>query len=547
MIGNAAKMAAPPGHGVNRASFCSVRHAHEKRRATEQTYAQRALHLRADGARSMASPIESGDAAPAPQRWYPSVFILFMIVQALFLGIFSESEAKNLTNVLAQGFSFTVARQDSTLAARATAPAFSAAVAQAVAQEFPLTSVPPAFPYRFDPATDTFARLTGVPGPLFSERALTLGKGKLNFSVGYSFVDFSELNGTDLDNIRSPALLNEIFSGERTLLGRLTTGEPVFFAPISASLIRTQINLHAHIAVPTLRYGITDRWDVSLAIPIVNTFLRVRNDTVRVADLDSSRAGFLLAKGAQGNDLLLGFGDPAGNPIVDVSLLPFVKSQRPATLLARAAGNATGVGDIALRSKYHLWRTPAANPGGAALGLSLQLPSGEARDFHGTDEVHLSTFVYLSQVLGERFEPHLNLGVDFNTDDVDRSSFLYTAGASLLVGTNLGLVLDVIGRSEFGRLPVRVPPSGIYEGLVLDRAPQTCTATQPCFLNLRKGVIPFPFFPEKIKRNDIADFSFGVRYALGISGSLFFGGIVPLNEDGFRADFIPSGGVEYTF
>jgi hypothetical protein len=495
----------------------------------------------------MASFVESGSAAPALQRWYPSVFLLFITVQALFLGTFSASEARDLTDVLVQGFSFTVARQDSTLAARATAPAFSAAVAQAVAQEFPLASVPPAFPYRFDPATDTFARLTGVPGPLFSERALTLGKGRFNLSVGYSFVDFSELNGTDLDNIRSLALLNEIFSEESVPLGRLTTGEPVFFAPTSASLIRTQIDLQAHIVVPTLRYGLTDRWDISIAIPVVNTSLRVRNDTVRVADLDSSRAGFLLAQDAQGNDLLLGFGDPAGNPISDISQLPFVKSQRPATILTRTAGSATGVGDIALRSKYHLWRTHDANPGGAAVGLALQLPSGDEQDFHGTDEVHLSTFVYLSQIFGERFEPHLNLGVNFNTDDVDRSSFLYTVGATVLVGTKLGLGVDFIGRSEFSRLPVHVPPSGIYQGLVLDRAPDTCTAAQPCSLNLSKGVIPFPFFPEKIKRNDTADFSFGVRYALGISGSLFFGGIVPLNSDGFRADFIPSGGVEYTF
>ncbi|HEV8714437.1 MAG TPA: transporter [Candidatus Binatia bacterium] len=478
----------------------------------------------------------------------PRHFLAFTSLITVSVSIFatwSRSEARSLTDVLVQGFSFTVARQDSTLAARAAAPAFSAAVAQAVAQEFPRTSVPPAFPYRFDPVAGTFERQTGVPGPLFSERALTLGRGQLNLSVGYAFVDFSKLNGTDLHNIRSPALLNEIFSEEALLLGRLTTGEPVFFAPTAASLIHTQIDLQAHIAAPTLRYGLTDRWDVSIAIPIVSTLLRVRNDTVRVADLDFPRAGFLFAKDTRGSTLLLGFGDPAGNPIRDVSRLPFVKSQRPSNLLARAAGSATGVGDIALRTKYHLWRT--TKPGGAALGLTLQLPSGQARDFHGTDETHLSTFVYLSQVFGERFEPHLNLGVDLNADDVDRSSFLYTVGAAFLVGTKLGLVVDFIGRSEFARLPTRVPPSGIYQGFVLDRAPGTCTATQPCFLDFSKGVISFPFFPKKIKRNDITDFSFGVRYTLGISGSLFLGGIVPLNDDGFRADFIPSGGIEYTF
>lgn len=78
----------------------------------------------------------------------------------------------------------------------------------------------------------------------------------------------------------------------------------------------------------------------------------------------------------------------------------------------------------------------------------------------------------------------------------------------------------------------------------MNRTLDTCTAAQPCFLS---SVTTFPAFPIKIKRNDIADFSFGLRYALGTSGSVFFGVIVPLNDDGLRADFIPSGGIEYTF
>lgn len=58
-----------------------------------------------------------------------------------------------------------------------------------------------------------------------------------------------------------------------------------------------------------------------------------------------------------------------------------------------------------------------------------------------------------------------------------------------------------------------------------------------------------PFFPPpvEIKRNDIANFSFGLRCALGASSSAFFGAVVPLNNDGFRPDFIPSGGIEYKF
>jgi len=236
----------------------------------------------------------------------------------------------------------------------------------------------------------------------------------------------------------------------------------------------------------------------------------------------------------------------AGNRIPRTQV-QLVRSQRPIASVM-AAGSATGVGDIALRSKYHFWRT---EEGGAALGLILQLPTGEKRDFHGTEETHLSTFLYLSQVIRGRVEPHLNVGVDFNAGDVDRSSFLYAAGATLLVGKSLGLVVDFIGRSDFARFLVGSMPRTF--GNVLNRAPDTCTAAQPCLLEpstkdpSQARTVSFSFFPEKIKRNDIANFSFGLRYALEESGSIFFGGIVPINDDGFRADFIPSGGIEYTF
>jgi hypothetical protein len=307
----------------------------------------------------------------------------------------------------------------------------------------------------------------------------------------------------------------------------------------------------------TLRCGITDNWDVGLSIPVVNTFLRVRNEKVQVLDVDPSKAGYVCKVNMQTGDRIeeLGSFDSNGRCIGDRTKgcipetledrkrLPHVKAQSPSTTVNRAAGSATGVGDITLRTKYYFWRNEL---GGAAFGLNLQLPSGEVRDFHGTGETHLSTLLYLSQVLWDRFEPHLNIGVDFNTDDVDRSSFLYAAGATLLVGTKLGLVVDFIGRNEFSGFPVHVPPQGRVMGLVPDVAPDTCTAEKPCIFGPDR-VTEFPLFSAKIGRNDIADFSFGLRYPLGTASSIFFGGIVPLNDDGFRPDFIPSGGVEYTF
>jgi hypothetical protein len=75
--------------------------------------------------------------------------------------------ARELTGVLRKGLSvrtLTFTPQ----AAAAIAPAISGAVAQAVTQQFPLTSVSPAFTYRYNPAPSAFDRTTGVLGPLFT-------------------------------------------------------------------------------------------------------------------------------------------------------------------------------------------------------------------------------------------------------------------------------------------------------------------------------------------------------------------------------------------
>ena len=471
--------------------------------------------------------------------------IISLALQAILLGFSSTSEARDLTDVFVQGFSYNAVGKNTAPAAAQFAPFISAAVAQAVTQEFPYASVSPAFTYRYNPALSVYEPSTTVPGPLFSERSLTLGKGQWNLGVGYSYVDFDELNGTDLHSFTSPGLLVEVLAGKDDLVQR---PDGLFLAPLAASTLRTKIDLNAHIVVPTLRYGITDNWDVTISIPIVDTFLRVRNEFKRVADADPTAASALLERDNQGRFQFRGFVNAQGQPIASAFSIPLVKSQRPTASLARAAGSSTGVGDIALRTKYTFWQQEG---GGAALGLNLQLPSGDEDNFHGTGDTHLSTLLYVSQILWERFEPHLNLGVDFNTNDVDRSSFLYAVGAGVSVWRQLGLVVDFLGRTEFSApSSFKVPPEATFPESFLTKPADQCTQAQPCFFDRTRGnngVINAPFFPATAERNDYIDFSFGLRYVLGTRGSLFFAGLIPLNNDGFRSDFIPSGGIEYTF
>lgn len=475
---------------------------------------------------------------------------VMVVLVGLTLGVVSQSLAKDLTDVLARGLGVNALTFNPNVAAQ-IAPALTSAVGQAVTQQFPFSSVSPAFTYRYNAAVDIWERATVVAGPLFSERAQTLGKGQINFGIGYSYSDFQNLNGNSLDELVNPVNLPSVIPEfQRTDL----TNANLIYAPAGLVNDIIRLDLRAHILMPTVRYGLTDDWEVGLSVPILQTFLRARTDARFVVETPDFAdpafgGGFVFLPDAGGNpDLSRGaIVDPNLNISTDISgllRLRFVKSQRRSLRLTQSSGSATGIGDIILRSKYRVWGTDL---GGVAWGLNLQLPSGDEDNFHGTGEAHVSTFVYASHVLWERVEPHVNIGVDFSTADIDRSSVLYAIGTTLQIQSQLGFGVDFIGRSEFAGLQVKKPTDSVIRNFPLSADPDACTREQPCFLDNAQPQVASFFFPESLKRNDIVDFSFGLRYILKGGGSVFFGGVVPLNNDGFRADLIPSGGVEYTF
>ena len=484
------------------------------------------------------------------RSWRGKLIGVMTVLVILTEGTAPKSLAKDLTSVLARGMEVNALTFNPNVAAQ-IAPALSGAVGQAVTQQVPFSSVSPAFTYRYNTAVDIWERATAVAGPLFSERAQTLGKGRLNFGIGYLYSDVQTLNGNSLDELVNPVNLPSIIPEfQQTNL----TDANLIYAPAGLVNDVIRLDLRAHIFLPTLRYGLTDDWDIGLSVPILRTSLRVRTDArfvVETPDFSDPKfgGGFVFLPDADGNpDLRRGaIVDPNLNISTDISgllRLRFVRSQRRTLRLAQSSGSATGIGDIILRSKYRVWSTGL---GGVAWGLNLQLPSGDEDNFHGSGETHVTTFLYTSHVLWEQFEPHVNIGIDFNTADINRSSVVYAIGAAFQLHSQLGFGIDFIGRSEFAGLQVKRPRGSVIRNFPLSADPDACTREQPCFLDNAQPEVASFFFPESIKRNDIVDFSFGFRYILKEGGSVFFGGVVPLNDDGFRADFLPSGGIEYTF
>jgi hypothetical protein len=352
------------------------------------------------------------------------------------------------------------------------------ALANTVAQTYPVASASSSVTYLYDPATETFERQTRVLGPIIGERAETIGERQLNASLSYSYVRLTEINGQSLDDlINAPAIDGRFVSyrvpdGVILADGRFTNVLPV--------MVEADFDVKAHIITPGVTYGVTPNLDVNLTLPLVHTFLGVHG-TSTVPD-----------------PRLPQFALPEGSPLATQTSIPSVSD------------SAFGVGDLLLRSKYVLLRE---RPVDLAAALGVSFPTGNDDNFAGTGTYRVQPTLIVSRVLLERVEPILNLGVDLNADDVDRSVFRWAVGGSMRPIGNLTASLLFLGRNEFAAQSERIDP---------------------------------PFFFQ-IERNDIYDVSFGIRYLFLDTGVISTNFIVPLNDDGLRPNFIPTVQVEYAF
>jgi outer membrane putative beta-barrel porin/alpha-amylase len=351
------------------------------------------------------------------------------------------------------------------------------ALANTVASIYPVASASSSVTYVYNPALETFERQTRVLGPIIGERAETVGKGQMNVALSFSYVKVSGINGQSLGHLVNQPLIDGNFvffsvpGGTRLADGRLTTILPV--------LVNLDIDAQAYITSPSVTYGITTDWDVNLTLPLLQTSLGI-TATATVPD-----------------PRLPQFALPMGSPL-----------QQTETL--ESSDSSFGVGDLLLRTKYVLLRE---TPFDLAAFLGVSFPTGSDGDLHGTGTFRVRPTLVLSRVFADRVEPLVNVGVDIDADDVDRSVFQWAAGATARVYGPLTAVAVFLGATQFN------PPA---------------------------DAIQQPFFFQ-IERADIFDVSLGLRLLFADSGVISAGALVPLNNSGLRADVIPTVEVEYAF
>ncbi len=355
------------------------------------------------------------------------------------------------------------------------------------AADFPAVSTVPGLTFRYNTELQAFERSSGSLGPVYVERPQTLGRGKLDIGFSYLFQDFDELDGDSLDGLSFRLEHADCCDP----IG--TPGDPDFERD-TADLTFEEFDLESHVLSLYATYGITERWDVNVLVPIMFTSLDV-----------SARAV-----------LNSGLNEFTPDPDDLTHVFPGGTNVQTRTV----DDDATGVGDLLLRTKYHFLSTNGFN---LASGLSLRLPTGDEDNFQGLDDVVLTPYLTLSQEWS-RFDFHFQAGFDINADDTERSRARYGIGLTTQLIDRLAFLIDIIGSSNLTEqdLSVTVPVIVRSE----ERGSQTIT----------RGL-----------RTDIVDLSIGFKAAFAPSVVGFAAVFIPLNDDGLRSDAVPTAGLEVSF
>jgi hypothetical protein len=271
---------------------------------------------------------------------------------------------------------------------------------------FPLPSPASGFTFKLDPATGVFERSTQSFGPLFADRAETIGRGRLAIGFTYQHFTFDELDGVDLRD----GSLALTFRHEPTaqLLG---FPQPFFF---EGDTVTAQIfaDIESDLFVLTGTYGILDNLDVAIAIPIVRTQI----DVTGMATINhiATAAAPDIHRFPNGTDFLT----------------------------VKDSEEDTGIGDIVLRGKYNFYRSELVS---LAAALDLRLPTGDADNLRGLDTVRVSPFFIASgHVFG--FSPHVNLGFDIGDTSKIENEFFYRVGFDWSIVRPVTFAFDVLGR-----------------------------------------------------------------------------------------------------
>lgn len=360
---------------------------------------------------------------------------------------------------------------------------------------YPLPSPGGGFTYELDPTLGVLTRSSDSFGPVFGERAGTIGRGRFNIGVSHTSFTFENLGENNLrDGDLKLVFTHEDVNRDHSSLTPFFEGDI-----LTAQLfLKVESNVTAFI----MNYGVTDRLDIGAAVPLVNVSVEARSD-VSVQRLATGTVPIHVFPNGTTQDVI---------------------SQR---------GSASGVGDVALRLKYHVVDRPK---GGIALAADVRLPTGESRDLLGTGAARLGAVAIGSMTVG-RFSPHVNVGyaTSQDVDGVEQPDELtYVGGFDLAVSPRLTVAMDLLGNRRIDSGVVKVEETTFTANTATSGAPVLVTTSFPRLV---------------VEDGDATNYLGSIGVKMNPFGSLLLtvNGLFGVQGDGLQPRFSPMFGVDYSF
>jgi hypothetical protein len=357
----------------------------------------------------------------------------------------------------------------------------------------PLSATSGGSTFRFEGGAPV--RTSVSPGPIFAERAQTLGKGRVFVGANINRLKFQSLRGVGLNDIR----LNFVHENVDTPACDSIEGRdcaPYGVPRLENDVIALGLALDLDMTVTSLfvSYGLLDRLDVGVALPIVSTSMVGTSDVQIISFAESTAAHF--------------FGGTPTNPQLSTT--------------RSTAGSASGIGDVAARVKINV--TQSERSSFALLG-DARFPTGNADDLLGSGHFSARILGVLSAQFGP-FSPHANVGALLRNTDSLNNAVLVTVGFDHVMAPWATLAADVVTQFQVGESKVKLPGTVTYD--------------VPFVRTVEPTNIPN-------RRDDLVNASFGFKFLTGSGITIVTNALIPINEGGLRPNLMWTAGLEYNF
>lgn len=256
----------------------------------------------------------------------------------------------------------------------------------------PLASPASGVIFKTDPSTGVELPADATLGPVFVERAETIGKNKFYIGITNQDFHFTSLNGQSLNSLVG------LYAGGGQSSITLGSGQIGTAVPASFNM-SMDVRLSQNTAFIT--YGATNRFDISVGLPIVHSSVAA---TTYDAQIYAGEGNGKIGDCWCVNTFTPGKAPSPSNPN---SLFE--------PLVGQSSLGRTGFGDLLLRFKGTVVDEPNFV---LALGTDLRLPTGDAQNFLGTGTTSIKPFMALSLYTKQSheivFAPHFNLGWQYS-------------------------------------------------------------------------------------------------------------------------------------